>query len=62
MSEHPPSNHPGERAADLAQLIADDPHLYELLKRAKDALNELAAYMAGKCKEAGVEMPGGGQT
>jgi hypothetical protein len=57
MGERPPPYNAGERTADLAQRFVDDPHLYGLLQRAKDAFNELAAYMAGKCKEAGLEMP-----
>ena len=31
MSERQAHYQAGERAADLAQLLVDDPHLYELL-------------------------------
>ena len=57
MSERQAHYQAGERAADLAQLLVDDPHLYELLERARDAYNNLAAYMAAKCADAGQAIP-----
>ena len=52
-----PAQTPDERTADLAQLFVDDPRLYELLMRAREAYSDLAAYMAAKCVDAGQAIP-----
>lgn len=44
-------------AAAVARFNAEDPHLVELLDRARRAFDELAAYMAAKCAAARVEVP-----
>ena len=57
MSDSPAHNQASERAADLAQLLIEDPRLYELLMRSREAYNDLAAYMAEKCVDAGQAIP-----
>ncbi len=55
MSERLP---PDVLEATLARYRAEsDPRLLELLDNARRAFDELAAYMAAKCVEAGVELP-----
>ena len=57
MSEQPTHDEDRNRWEDLRRLGEADPKLLELTVRARDALNDLAAYMAEKALDAGAVMP-----
>ena len=59
MSEQPTQGQGSARWDDLRRLGEGeaDPKLLELTVRARDALNDLAAYLAEKALDAGAVMP-----
>ena len=57
MSERPDSDQTGDRWDELHRLGEADPRLLELVVRARDALDELGAYLAEKAHDAGTDLP-----
>jgi hypothetical protein len=57
VSETPAHDEASNRWDELLQLGKDDPRLLELTVRARDAIDDLAEYMARKALEAGSALP-----
>lgn len=57
MNERPAGSGAGDRWDELLQLGKDDPQLLALAVRARDALDDLAEYIARKALDAGGPLP-----